>query len=367
MSSNISDCYEVLKIPIDRIRAGKFRLRTIDESAIDGLVLSIRQCGILQPIMVTQRDDHFEVVFGNHRLEACRRLGWKEIPATVIQATDEESFLLQIVENIQRNVKVNPVEEARGFRILMNGMTIQEIASKIGKSYQYVWQRIRLLEKLHPDLLNELAKGRFRRLTASHAEQLSLVRDPARQIELANAIEDHDISVKELEEILYKELFAGNESEVQKGTLPLSVWRKSRDYFIEADRVCLVSESTFNMIVESLGKKARAVGRRAGQFRRKNFLLKAERAIPKRDWLVRCFNEVIGWGKISIEGSKVICVDSIVANSAFLTGYLEGYLAVKLEPNTIASRSHYFFTIGKEMVSPCGEAEPAEQTGTLAS
>jgi ParB family chromosome partitioning protein len=72
----------------------------MDESVIDGLMLSIKQCGLLQPIMVTRRGDELEVIFGNHRIEACRRLSWKEIPATIVQATERESQLAILEEPI---------------------------------------------------------------------------------------------------------------------------------------------------------------------------------------------------------------------------------------------------------------------------
>ena len=306
----------------------------MDETVIDGLVSSIKHCGLLQPIMVTRRGDEFEVVFGNHRVEACRRLSWKEIPATIVEATEKEFVLLQIVENIQRNIRINPVNEAKAYKFLVSeGMTVPEIAHAVGKSYQYVWSKIRLLETLHPRIVERLEQDGFRNLTVSHAEQLSLIKDRGKQLELAGAIEDYSMSIRELERIVSQSLFghvsSGTRSKDRSSPLP--VWKKGDNIFVEKTRHGLVSYTTFNAMVDSMGRRARSVGRRAGRMRRNAFLQTAKRTMSKTDWVLRCFNECCGWGRLAIDGSKVVLSNSITTNSLFLMGYVEGLLGIRLK------------------------------------
>ena len=310
--------------------------------------------------MVTPRGDEFEVVFGNHRLEACRRLSWKEIPATIVEATDRESLVLQIVENVQRNVRINPVDEAKAYRFLMNkGMTIQEIGTAVGKSYQYVWSKTRLLEALHPKILEGLEQDKFRNVTVSHAEQLSLLKDTGRQLELTKAIEDYGTSVRELEKVIYEELFEDVSSEIssKKRNAQLPVWKKGKIYFIEETRHCMVSYSTFNTVIDSLGRKARRVGRKAGELRRRRFLEIAERTISKREWLVKCF-ESCGWGRIEVDGSEVRFRNSITKNTLFIMGYVEGLLGLRLKRVVMSTGVDHVF----EISSSRGEIKDDENT-----
>jgi ParB family chromosome partitioning protein len=350
---------EPLRIALDKIRPSTHRLRHIDEAVVDGLVLSIKNCGLLQPIMVTRRRDEFEVVFGNHRLEACRRLSWKDIPATIVEVSEKESLLLQIAENIQRNMRINPVEEAKAFKFLLNeGMTIEQIAKAVGKSYQYVWSKTRLLETLHPKILERLEQDRFRNLKISHAEQLSLLRNTGRQLELAGAIEDYGISLKKLEEIVYRDLLedtaSGTLSRKKKAVLP--IWKTNETFFVEKTRHCLMSYTTFNAIVDGLGKRARIVGRNAGGLRRQTYLQIADRTISRREWVLRCFNGPPDWGRVAIDGSTVTFSNAIVRNTAFAMGYVEGLLGIRLKRVLKSTGVYHSF----EAYSPRGEAATLE-------
>ena len=126
-------------------------MRDLDDAVVEGLAKSIEGVGLLQPVVVRPLGDGYELVFGLHRLEACRRLGWKTIPARVEEVSDEEAFLLNVVENLQRNGHINPVAEARGYKHLIErGWTMVQIAEKIGKSCGYVSDRLRVLHRLHP-------------------------------------------------------------------------------------------------------------------------------------------------------------------------------------------------------------------------
>lgn len=96
------------------IKPSKSALRT-DNGPMNGLMLSIEDKGLLEPIIVRPAGDGFEVVAGMRRFEACKKLGWRRIPAHVVELTDREAFEVSLLENIQRET-LNPIEEARAFR-----------------------------------------------------------------------------------------------------------------------------------------------------------------------------------------------------------------------------------------------------------
>jgi ParB family chromosome partitioning protein len=169
---------------------------------VSELARSIENTGILQPITVRRCEKGYQVVFGNHRVEACRRLGMKKISAVIREFNEEEAFLAQVAENLLRNTYINPIEEAKGYRALVRkGWTIGEIARKIAKVDSYVSERLSLLDHLHPDVQSILANGRHH-LTTSHAELLSRVSDFDRQKEIAALLEKKKLSVRTLEDLL---------------------------------------------------------------------------------------------------------------------------------------------------------------------
>jgi len=92
----------LVEIPIDKIKPSRFRLIDLNQSAVMELTKSIKASGLLQPIMVKPSGENYELVFGLHRLEACKRLGWRKIQAIVKPVSDEEAFLASLIENIQR-------------------------------------------------------------------------------------------------------------------------------------------------------------------------------------------------------------------------------------------------------------------------
>jgi len=180
----------IAEVEVDRIRPGEFCLWDLDEGVVEDLAKSIEEAGLLQPVVVRPLGDSYELVFGLHRLEACRRLGWKTIPTLVWQVSDEEDFLLKCVENLQRNVHINPIAEARGYkRLIERGWTMVRIAEKIGKSCSYVSDRLRVL---HPRVRERLSfpRGKTSALTISHAEHLSLIDEPKLELWLAKLIEE---------------------------------------------------------------------------------------------------------------------------------------------------------------------------------
>ncbi|HUK27068.1 MAG TPA: ParB/RepB/Spo0J family partition protein [Candidatus Acidoferrales bacterium] len=198
----MSETDHVLEIETALLEPPSCILRPLSEETVMELMRSIKTTGLLQPIMVREANRGYQIVFGSHRVEACRRLGKKTIPAILKRLTDDEAFLVRITENLLRNVQMNPVQEARGYSVLVkNGWTINAIAGKIGKCDSYVCERLALLDRLDAQLLNQVAHG-SRHLTPSHAELLSRIQDKRQQTELAKLIESRRLSVRAVENLI---------------------------------------------------------------------------------------------------------------------------------------------------------------------
>jgi ParB family transcriptional regulator, chromosome partitioning protein len=191
---------QFVDLELARLRTPSWALRPVKDELVRELERSIKANGLLQPIVVRAVRGGYEIVFGNHRVEACRRLGLMHIRAIIREFTEEEAFLARASENLVRNSYVDPIEEAEGYRMLIGkGWTINAIAHRIGKCDSYVCERLALLERLDSKVLTKLAD---RKLTASHAELISRIPDPSRQNELAELVAKKRLSVRSLERML---------------------------------------------------------------------------------------------------------------------------------------------------------------------
>lgn len=187
-------------VELRMIRPSKALLRT-DSGPISGLMLSIQDKGLLEPIIVRPTDAGFEVVAGMRRYEACRRLGWRRIPAHVVELNDREAFEVSLLENIQRET-LNPIEEARAFRNYVEefgygGET--ELARRIGKSQEYVSKRIGLLS-LPQRVQDQIMR---RRIAPSVAQELTLLNDDDAE-QMADEIGVQGLSLREVRRILHR-------------------------------------------------------------------------------------------------------------------------------------------------------------------
>lgn len=155
--------------------------KTIDPETVIELAASIKSEGLLQPIVVRQSGDNFELIAGERRWRAHQKLGKKTILARVLEMTDISSASLSLIENLQRE-GLNPVEEALGFSSLINdfNLTQAKVADRVGKSRVYVTNLLRLL-KLHEKLRRSLAEGK---LSTGHAKVLLAVEDQDAQLTL---------------------------------------------------------------------------------------------------------------------------------------------------------------------------------------
>jgi ParB family chromosome partitioning protein len=196
------DSYAAMEVELGDLVEPSWLLRPVNDEIVAELARSIANEGLLQPIVVRKQSAGYEVVFGNHRVEACRMLGMDRIPAVVRRFTDDDAFVARVSENLVRNAYVDPIEEAKGYRMLVNhGWTINAIGRKVGKCDSYVSERLALIGRLSDQVRSKLADGNAR-ITPSHAELLSRIRDPVRQNEVAELVERKRLSVRALESML---------------------------------------------------------------------------------------------------------------------------------------------------------------------
>ena len=171
--------------------------REFSDDDLSELQESMRASGLLQPITVRQRQDgHFELIAGERRLRAARRLGWNAIPALVREASNEQMLSLALVENLQR-ADLNPVEEAEGYRQLTTefGLAHQDVAQAVGKDRSTVTNALRLLS-LPDDVLQLVRRGA---LTVGHARALLALSDEDAIVSAARRIVEQRMTVRDVE------------------------------------------------------------------------------------------------------------------------------------------------------------------------
>lgn len=170
-----------------------------DDAALEELADSIRQYGLLQPILVQKRKDYYEIIAGERRWRASMKAGLKEVPVIIRDYTDQEVMELSLIENLQRE-DLNPMEEARAYRRLSEefGLTQEEIAGKVSKSRSVVANSMRLL-KLDDRVQEMVIKNQ---LTAGHARALAGLDDGEVQYSLAQQILENSLSVRETENLI---------------------------------------------------------------------------------------------------------------------------------------------------------------------
>ena len=227
-------------VEVRMIRPTKTPLRT-DAGPIAGLMVSIQDRGLLEPIIVRPVEDGFEVVAGMRRYEACKKLGWRRLPAHVVELDDREALEVSLLENIQRET-LNPIEEARAFRNYVEefgygGET--ELARRIGKSQEYVSKRIGLLSL--PQRVQEQIMRR--RIAPSVAQELTLLNDDDAE-RMADDIGTEGLTLREVRRIVRRRQARGS--------------RESDDRFLAYDPVSLEKRvrrvsRELNIAVASLG------------------------------------------------------------------------------------------------------------------
>ena len=189
-------------IPIIEIEPNRAQPRTrFDEDALQELADSIKQYGIIEPIVVQKRDKFYEIIAGERRWRAARIAGLKEVPVVVKEYSEDDIFTIALIENIQRE-DLNPIEEAVAYQKLIQELNLKqdEVAEKVSKSRTAITNSMRLLKldkRVQQMLIDEM-------ITEGHGRALLPLTDPEEQFNFAMKVFDEKLSVRETEKMIKK-------------------------------------------------------------------------------------------------------------------------------------------------------------------
>lgn len=204
----------LLEVPLHEITTNRYQPREhFDEEELVSLTASIRELGVLQPLLVRRSDDldtPFELVAGERRLRAAKRAGLDLVPVVVREVTDPQALEQALVENLHRQ-DLNPLEEAVAYQQLIDdfGLTQDAVAQRVGKSRSAVANTIRLFQL--PPAVQRMVGEQL--LTAGHARALLATPDRSRQEALAHQVIDEQLSVRQIEELV-RNLIESSSSEL---------------------------------------------------------------------------------------------------------------------------------------------------------
>ena len=190
---------DIVEINISEIRSNPYQPRKVfDQSALEELAQSIKEYGVVQPIIVKKSIKGYELVAGERRTKASKLAGLTKIPAIIKDFNDQDMMEIALIENIQRE-NLNPIEEAESFAniIKLRGFTQEEFATKFGKSRSYVTNILGLLKL--PEKVKELVSQK--KITMGHARVLSKIDNEDKVCELADQIIIENLSVRDIEKI----------------------------------------------------------------------------------------------------------------------------------------------------------------------
>ena len=173
--------------------------KKFDEDALMELADSIKQFGLLQPILVQDRKTHYEIIAGERRWRAAKIAGLKEVPVIIRNLTDREIVEISLIENIQRE-DLNPIEEAQAYKRLLTEFNLKqdEVAERVSKSRTAVTNSMRLL-KLCDEVQKMVVEGM---ISTGHARALIMIEDPEEQFTVAQKVFDEKLSVREVEKLV---------------------------------------------------------------------------------------------------------------------------------------------------------------------
>ena len=173
--------------------------KNFDEDALQELADSIKQFGLLQPILVQDRKDYYEIIAGERRWRAAKLAGLKEVPVIIRNYTEQEIVEISLIENIQRE-DLNPIEEAQAYKRLLTEFNLKqdEVADRVSKSRTAVTNSMRLL-KLCDEVQQMIINGM---ISTGHARALIGIEDPEKQYNIAQRIFDEKLSVRDVEKLV---------------------------------------------------------------------------------------------------------------------------------------------------------------------
>lgn len=220
-------------LPIDQIRPNKGQPRkSFKAEDLAELTDSIKQNGILQPILVRKSGAYYEIVAGERRYQAARAAGLAEVPVVIREISDDDVFKLALIENLQRS-DLTPLEEARGYKKLIKdkGLTQEELAKALSKSRSAITNTIRLLDL--PTEVQELVDDG--KLSAGHARAILSVPSEDGRIRLARKVVDERLSVRQTESLAPLFSVSENVERAVRVPLPASFKRAARQMRIALD------------------------------------------------------------------------------------------------------------------------------------
>lgn len=195
---------EIIEVSLDDIIPNRFQPRlAFDEQALNELAKSIRQHGIIQPLVLRKIGDKYEIIAGERRYKASYIAGLSKVPAVIINLDDNESAEVAIVENIQRK-NLSPIEEAKSYKKLLDRgyLTQDQLATRMGKTQATISNKLRLLnlaEEVQDALLNN-------RISERHARSLLKIDDKKQQVDLLDTIIDQRLNVRDTEDLINKKI-----------------------------------------------------------------------------------------------------------------------------------------------------------------
>lgn len=217
-------------IDIDSIEPNKDQPReNFNEESIEELSDSIKQYGVIQPLILQKNGEIYNIVAGERRWRAAKLAGLKEVPAIIKEYSSEESLAIALIENIQRE-NLNPIEEAKAFQNLINNhnLTQEELAQKVSKSRASITNSLRLLKldkRIQQMLIEEV-------ISTGHARTLISIEDKELQFETVNNIIKNNLSVRETE-VLVKSI--KNNEKIEEDKKEEKKFKEKDDSFIYAD------------------------------------------------------------------------------------------------------------------------------------
>jgi ParB family chromosome partitioning protein len=191
---------KIIYVQSDQIKPNPFQPREdFAEQGIQELAQSIKEKGVIQPLLVRRKGDYFELIAGERRLRAANLLGIKELPIIVKDVQDQDSLELALIENVQRQ-GLNPIEQAHAYRYLIDKfqVTQEKISAVLGKARVSITNILRLLS-LPQEIQGEIKKGR---ISFAHGRALLELEDANQQRRLTQEVISKDLSVRELENLI---------------------------------------------------------------------------------------------------------------------------------------------------------------------
>ncbi|MCR4937835.1 MAG: ParB/RepB/Spo0J family partition protein [Lachnospiraceae bacterium] len=187
-------------VPIEKLERNKNQpRRTFDEESIAELSDSIKRIGVVDPILVKDRGDHYEIIGGERRWRASKKAGLKEVPVRILDLSEEEIAVIALIENLQRE-DLNPIDEALAYKNLKDrfSLTDDQVAERVSKSRVTVTNSLRLLK------LDERVRQMVidKKLTTGHVRPLIMIEDADKQTEIAQTAVDMKLSVREVEKLV---------------------------------------------------------------------------------------------------------------------------------------------------------------------